>query len=104
GKPVDKRADIWAFGVVSYEMLTGSALFQGEDAVQILSKVLEQKLDLEKVPVQFRKLIARCLERNPKERLRDIGEARFLLQDQTVQAVPVPLAAKSLVLAIAWGT
>jgi serine/threonine protein kinase len=80
GKKVDRRADIWAFGVVAWEMLRGERLFQGEDTVQVLSRVLEQKPDLERVPVRFRKLLARCLDRNPKDRLRDIGEARFLLE------------------------
>jgi eukaryotic-like serine/threonine-protein kinase len=91
GKKVDKRADIWAFGVVAWETLTGERLFQGEDTVQILGKVLEQPIDLDRVPVNFRKLISRCLDRNPKDRLRDIGEARFLLAEgetPAVQAVP----------------
>jgi serine/threonine-protein kinase len=79
GKKVDRRADIWAFGVVAWEMLTGERLFQGEDTVQVLGRVLEQLVDLERVPARFRKMLGRCLDRNPKERLRDIGEARFLL-------------------------
>jgi serine/threonine protein kinase/Tol biopolymer transport system component len=86
GKRVDKRADIWAFGVVAWEMLTGERMFKGEDTVQVLSKVLEKPLDLERVPGRFRRLLARCLDRNPKERLRDIGEARFLLDDTGVVA------------------
>jgi Tol biopolymer transport system component len=86
GKKVDRRADIWAFGVVVYEMLTGERLFQGEDTVQVLSKVLEQKVDLDRVPAKFRKLLARCLDRNPKDRLRDIGEARFLLSEPVAAA------------------
>src|SRR6516225_8827120 len=81
GKKVDRRADIWAFGVVAWEMLTGERMFRGEDTVQVLSKVLEQPLDLERVPGRFRRLLERCLDRNPKERLRDIGEARFLLSE-----------------------
>jgi serine/threonine protein kinase len=86
GKRVDKRADIWAFGVVAWEMLTGERLFQGESTVEVLGKVLEHKPDLERVPAKFRKLLARCLERNPKDRLRDIGEARFLLEEPAAQA------------------
>ena len=89
GKRVDKRADIWAFGVVAFEMLTGERLFQGDDVVQVLSRVLESKLDLQRIPARFRYLLARCLDRNPKDRLRDIGEARFLL------AAVVPAAASA---------
>jgi Tol biopolymer transport system component len=80
-KKVDRRADIWAFGVVAWEMLTGERLFQGDDTVQVLSNVLQQPIDLERVPAKFRKLLGRCLDRNPKDRLRDIGEARFLLEE-----------------------
>ena len=76
---MDKRADVWAFGVIVWEMLAGERLFQGEDAVQVLSRVLEQKIDLDRLPERFRTLLARCLDRNPKDRLRDIGDARFLL-------------------------
>ena len=86
GKKVDKRADIWAFGVVVYEMLTGERLFQGEDTVQVLGKVLEQKIDLDRIPSRFHRLLARCLDRNPKDRLRDIGEARFLLSPESASA------------------
>src|ERR1700694_4007680 len=68
-------------------MLTGERLFKGEDTVQVLSRVLEQPVDLDSVPQRFRKLLARCLDRNPKDRLRDIGEARFLLEDEVAQLV-----------------
>jgi Tol biopolymer transport system component len=79
GKKVDKRADIWAFGVVAWEMLIGERLFKGDDTVQVLSNVLQQPIDLDRVPAKFRTLLARCLDRNPKDRLRDIGETRFWL-------------------------
>jgi Tol biopolymer transport system component len=65
-------------------MLTGHRLFQGEDTVQVLSNVLQQAVDLERVPSKFRKLLGRCLDRNPKDRLRDIGEARFLLEEPQI--------------------
>ena len=81
GKAVDRRADIWAFGVVLYEMLTGRQAFTGETVSDILAAVLTKELDLEQVPVKVRKLLRRCLEKDPKQRLRDIGEARFLLED-----------------------
>jgi len=93
GKKVDKRADIWAFGVVIYEMLTGERLFQGDDVVQVLSRVLEQKPPLERVPAKFRQLLERCLDRNPKDRLRDIGEARFLLTGATARSDRLELSA-----------
>jgi Tol biopolymer transport system component len=80
GKAVDKRADIWAFGVVLYEMLTGRRAFQGDDVSEILVSVLRDSVDLSAlpsaVPLRLRALISRCLERDVKLRLRDIGEAR----------------------------
>jgi serine/threonine-protein kinase len=62
-------------------MLTGERLFKGDDTVQVLSNVLQQPVDLDRVPAKFRTLLARCLDRNPKDRLRDIGEARFSLRE-----------------------
>jgi Tol biopolymer transport system component len=95
GRPVDKRADIWAFGVVVYEMLTGRHLFSGDDASDVLAAVLRQDVELGKlpaeVPARIRRLLARCLERDPKRRLRDIGEARLVL----VQDEPEPPAASA---------
>jgi Tol biopolymer transport system component len=85
GKTVDKRADIWAFGAVLWEMLTGKRLFGGESTVDVLRNVLDQPIDLERVPQRFRRLLARCLDRNSKDRLRDIGEARFLLSEAPVE-------------------
>jgi serine/threonine protein kinase/Tol biopolymer transport system component len=80
GRVVDKRADIWAFGVVLYEMLTGRRAFQGDDVSEILVSVLRDSVDLSTlpstVPLRLRALLARCLERDVKQRLRDIGEAR----------------------------
>ena len=81
GKPVDKRADIWAFGVCLYEALTGTRAFAAEDAVNTLAAVLRDDVDLEALPPQMpaavRRVLRRCLERDPKERLRDIGDARL---------------------------
>src|SRR6516165_5532457 len=95
GKKVDKRADIWAFGVVAWEMLMGERLFQGEDTVQVLGRVLEQPVDLERVPPRFRKLVGRCLDRNPKERLRHIGDAGDLLEQAKAPVESAPLPAPS---------
>ena len=83
GKPVDKRADIWAFGVVLFEMLTGERLFTGETVSDVMASVLKGDLNLGVLPAstppRLRLLIERCLERDPKARLRDIGEGRVEL-------------------------
>jgi len=80
GKPVDKRADIWAFGVVLHEMLTGRKLFERESLSETLAGVLTEPPDLTLVPPQVRPLLQRCLEKDPKKRLRDIGDAMALLE------------------------
>ena len=81
GKPVDKRADIWSWGVMLYELLTGERMFQGEDAAETLAAVIHKQPDLEKAPPQVRRLLGRCLEKDPKKRLRDIGDAKDLLEE-----------------------
>ena len=81
GKPVDKRADIWAFGCVLYEMLTGKRAFTGENTTDILSAVVKTEPDLTPVPANVRRLIESCLQKDPKQRLRDIGDAWKLLDD-----------------------
>ena len=84
GKPVDKRADVWAFGVVLYELLTGRRLFSGETVSDVVAAVLTRPIDLAALPADLpprvRELVARCLERDPKRRLRDLGEARIVLE------------------------
>jgi serine/threonine protein kinase len=81
GKAVDKRADIWAFGSVLYEMLTGEQAFTGETTTDILAAVVTKEPDLEKVPVRVRRLLRKCLEKDSKKRLRDIGDAWELVED-----------------------
>jgi serine/threonine protein kinase len=80
GGAVDKRADIWAFGVVLYEMLTGRSLFASDTVSDTLAGVLKNPVDLDAfsadVPASVRQLLRRCLERNPKNRLHDIADAR----------------------------
>ena len=84
GKPVDRRADIWAYGVVLWEMLTGRKLFEGDTVTDVLASVLKETPDLEalpdSVPVPLRRLVARCLEKDPRRRLQAIGEARIVLE------------------------
>ncbi len=86
GKTVDKRADIWAFGVVLYEMLTGRRLFEGATISDVLARVLTKEPDWDRVPAKVRRLFRRCLEKDPKRRLRDIGDAWELLEE----AQPLP--------------
>ncbi len=81
GKAVDNRADIWAFGVVLYEMLTGRRLFQGETISDTLAGVLTKEPEWGRVPAKAQRLLKSCLEKEPKRRLRDIGDAWTLLED-----------------------
>ena len=81
GKTADRRSDIWSFGVIVYEMLTGKRLFEGESAVEILGGVLNQEPDISAAPVRVQKLLRWCLEKDRKQRLRDIGDARRLLAE-----------------------
>jgi len=80
GKKLDKRADIWAFGVVFYELVTGKRLFQGEDIVEILAAVVHGQPDLSGVPAKARRVLERCLEKDPRKRLHDISSVALLLE------------------------
>jgi serine/threonine-protein kinase len=84
GKAVDKRADIWAFGVVLFEMLTGRRLFDGETVTDVLAAVVRQEIGWDALPpgtpAGVRHLLRRCLDRDPRHRLRDIGEARVAFE------------------------
>jgi Tol biopolymer transport system component len=80
GKTVDRRADIWSFGVVLYEMLTGKRLFQGEDLTDTLAAVVRSEPDLTAAPAELCPLLAKCLQKDPKHRLRDIGDWELLTQ------------------------
>lgn len=81
GQSVDKRADIWAFGVVVYEMLRGRQLFGGLTISDALASVLKEEPEWERIPARMRKLLRLCLAKDPRRRLRDIGDARALLED-----------------------
>ena len=86
GKQVDRRADIWAFGVVLYEMLTGEQLFAGETVSDTLAAVLRHDPDWSKIPARTQRLLRSCLQKDPRKRLRDIGDMDLLLQEGPEQA------------------
>jgi len=85
GHPVDKRTDIWAFGCVLYEMLAGRAAFTGDTISDTIAAILEREVDLSKLPAPtppgVRRLLQRCLAKDPQRRLRDIGDAHADLDD-----------------------
>jgi Tol biopolymer transport system component len=85
GKGIDRRVDIWAFGVVFYEMLTGVRLFEGESVAETLGLIFSREPDLTRLPVDtpagIRRIIGRCLVKDPRQRLRDAGDARLLIDD-----------------------
>jgi serine/threonine protein kinase len=112
GKPVDKHADIWVFGVVFFEMLTGRRLFEGADTTETLAAVIKEQPDWNLVPEKVRRLLRRCLEKEPKNRLHDIRDMELLLEDAqrdqagaSVSRVPwVVVAGLAGVLAVVlWG-
>ena len=90
GRQADKRSDVWAFGAVLYEMLSGQRAFRGDDIADTIAAVLRQDIDWTvlpaSTPASVRRLIARCLDRDVRRRLRDIGEARVVLEDPAVPA------------------
>jgi Tol biopolymer transport system component len=113
GKHVDKRADVFAFGCVLYEMLTGRQTFAGETISDTLAAVLKTSPDSSALPAEtpraIRELLRRCLEKDPKLRLRDIGEARIAIdharhagaEDATTVAAAAPASRRPLKLI--WG-
>ena len=124
GKTVDKRADIWAFGVVLYEMLAGARPFQGEDVSLTLASVMKSDVDVKTlppdVPLTVRTVLDRCLEKNPTQRIRDVGDVRLAMagafetsirarSDPTAQSQlqvwqrPIPAVAAGLTLLVIGG-
>jgi serine/threonine-protein kinase len=107
GREADKRADVWAFGVVFFEMLTGARLFQGETISDTLAAVLRQDIPWSTLPTgtpaEITRLLRRCLERDRKNRLHDIADARIVLEevmrsggkDEPVTVAPPPVARTS---------
>jgi serine/threonine protein kinase len=83
GKPVDMRADIWAFGCVLYEMLTGRRAFDGESVAETLARVIEREPDWSGLPAALspalRTFVRRCLQKDPRQRVQAIGDVRLAL-------------------------
>jgi Tol biopolymer transport system component/tRNA A-37 threonylcarbamoyl transferase component Bud32 len=100
GRSVDKRADIWAFGVILYEMLTGEQMFEGDTVTDVLASVVRQDPDLARVPEKVRPLLARCLEKDPKRRLRDAGDAMLLLDSVPTATTVAAQTSKTPLLAL----
>ena len=94
GKSADQRADIWAFGVIVHELLTGKSLFTGETAVEILGQILNREPDISEAPRRVQPLLRWCLEKERKDRLAAIGDARRLLAEG--EAAPVAAATTPL--------
>ena len=90
GKEVDRRTDIWAFGVILFEMLTGKRLFDGETATDTLAGILKTDPDWKSLPDglprQVLRVLKRCLTKDPRQRLRDIGEARVRLENPEAES------------------
>lgn len=85
GKPADRRADIWAFGVVVFEMLTGRMMFSAETASETMAQVMIKDPDWNalptNIPSRLRDLLSRCLVKEPRNRIRDIGDARIAIEE-----------------------
>jgi Tol biopolymer transport system component len=96
GLPPDKRADVWAFGCVLFEMLTGQACFAGDHSSDVVAKVIEREPDFgvlpPRTPPAVLRLLRRCLEKDPRRRLRDIGDARLELSEATTELTQAPRA------------
>src|SRR5262245_12178483 len=92
GRAVDARADVWAFGAVVFEMLTGRRAFPGDDVTETIANIVKTEPDWSALPadtsVAVRALLRRCLQKDPERRLRHIADARFNLEDVETLALP----------------
>src|SRR5262249_46958778 len=107
GRAVDRRTDIFAFGCVLYEMLTGRPTFEGEDVTEILSRVLQREPDWtaipSNVPLRIRELLRLCLEKNAKNRRQSSGDLRVDLQRALAEPIaPTPLAIATRTRQVVW--
>src|SRR6185503_13732301 len=107
GKPLDKRTDIWAFGCVLYEMLTGRQAFAGETVSDTIAAILEREPEWAALPdttsVTLRQLLRRCFEKDPRRRVRDIGDARIELDEAlAARATGAPIARRGRREHVAW--
>jgi serine/threonine-protein kinase len=100
GKPIDKRADIWAFGCLLYECLTGRRAFRGATIAESIAAILKSDPDWQALPAAtpwgVKALLYRCLQKDPKERLRDIGDARIEIGESLSQPGPAVSASRRL--------
>ena len=96
GRSVDRRADIWAFGCVLFELVAGRRVFEGDEITDVLARLIEREPDWSALPAgtsrDLRRLLERCLTKDPKTRLRDIGEARIAIDDALAGRSSAPAA------------
>ena len=102
GKVVDRRADVWAFGCVVYEMLVGRRAFGGDDISETIARVIEREPDWNAMvavaPRSVVRVVQRCLQKDPQNRIRDLGDVRLELRDAVAEAGQAPVAAESFAL------
>jgi serine/threonine protein kinase len=101
GKTVDKRADIWAFGVVLFEMLAGKRPFAGQSPTEVLASVVKDEPKWDECPASVRRLLRRCLQKDPKDRLHDIADAALLLDETPFEVAPVSVSRRAAPWAVA---